>query len=97
MTFPLSAGDSGMRAVLSAFADADQTTKAVRNGVTAGMAGMRWTGDSSTVYRGSMALWLDGLQKVEQGLLAMNEAMQAHGRRTTTADEHARNLARFPR
>lgn len=97
MTLPLSAGDKGMGAVLLSFADASVTTKSVRIGVTSGMAGMQWTGDSSIVYDASMNRWLDGLSQVEKGLAEMDRAMQEHQVRTTAAEQLSHERANFIR
>jgi uncharacterized protein YukE len=88
MTLPLSVTDPGIQAVLTAFQNANETTRAVRSGVTAAQSGMRWSGDASTTYRNSLNNWLDGLTKVEAGLNAMNQAMEEHRTATNNAEGH---------
>jgi uncharacterized protein YukE len=88
MSYPLSVNDPGIQAVLTAFQNASDTTKAVRSGVTAAQSGMRWSGEASATYQNSLNNWLDGLSKVEAGLQAMDQAMRDHLTTTNNAESN---------
>jgi uncharacterized protein YukE len=89
MAPPISADDPGMQAVLTAFQNASDTSKAVRSGVTAAGDSLQWSGDASTAYRNSLASWLEGLSRVDTGLAEMDEAMTGHKKATDGGEEVA--------
>ena len=82
MAPPISADDPGIQAVLNAFQDASDTSKAVRSGITAASDSLQWSGEASTAYRNSLASWLEGLSRVDTGLAEMDEAMTGHKKAT---------------
>jgi uncharacterized protein YukE len=90
MGSPINVDDPAIQAVLNAFEDASETTKAVRSGVTAASDGLAWSGEASTAYKNSVTGWLEGLSKVEQAMGAMDEEMRKHQKATYDGEDKAK-------
>jgi uncharacterized protein YukE len=95
--FPITVDDPGIQTILNAFQTADGVVKAVRSSVSGAEAALQWNGDASTVYRNSLAGWLDGLSQVETGLHNLDDAMHTHQQSTNVAEDTARGSSTWYR